>query len=284
MGKAFRGVLVGALGTAALAASLALAPPAYSSAQAPEPTPIARTVSSSWGLPGIAKPAASAAPATLESKIPLPEADVLSPEELATVRLFQQNTPTVVNISNIIAARTPFSMDILKIPQGQGSGFIWDDDGHIVTNYHVIRGAAEVRVTLIDQTVWKARIIGGDPSKDVAVLQLEAPSSVLKNLKSVIVGESSGLFVGQKVYAIGNPFGLDHSLTQGIVSGVNRELSTGIGPGLRNVIQTDAAINPGNSGGPLLDSKGRLIGINTAIADPSGKGSSSGIGFAVPSK
>ena len=245
MGKLLRGAFVGA-GTAALAVTLALASPAYARADGAEPAPIARTVSSPWTSPGSTGPAVDAVPATMESKIPLPPADaLLDPLELATIRLFQENTPTVVNISNIIAARTPFSMDILKIPQGQGSGFIWDDKGHVVTNYHVIRGAAEVRVTLIDQTVWKAKIVGGDPSKDVAVLQLEAPSGVLKNLKSVVVGESSNLFVGQRVFAIGNPFGLDHSLTQGIVSGVNRELATGMGPALRNVIQTDAAINPG---------------------------------------
>jgi hypothetical protein len=123
----------------------------------------------------------------------------------------------------------------------------------------------------------------GDPAKDVAVLQLEAPAEVLANLKPVSVGASSSLVVGQKVFAIGNPFGLDHSLSSGIISGLNRELNTGYGgSSLRNVIQCDAAINPGNSGGPLLDSRGRLIGINTAIADPTGKGASSGIGFALP--
>jgi S1-C subfamily serine protease len=249
-GKRLRNVVLTSLGAAALAASLALAPPLVSRAEAalPPGNPIA------------------AVPATMKSKQPMPSAEYLSPEELATVRVFQENTPAVVNISNIIAARTRYSMDVLKIPQGQGSGFIWDTNGHIVTNYHVIRGAAEVQVTLIDQTVWKANIIGGDPSKDVAVLQLQAPPEVLKNLKPVSVGESSGLFVGQRVLAIGNPFALDHSLSAGIVSGLNRELATGVGPGLRGVIQTDAAINPGNSGGPLLDSRGRLIGINTAIA------------------
>ena len=231
----------------------------------------------------VSTPFSATTPATLQSKEPLPTpSSGLSPQEVATVRLFQDNTPAVVNISNLVAARTPFSTDIFKIPAGQGSGFIWDNQGHVVTNYHVIRGASEVRVTLIDQTVWKAKIIGGDASKDVAVLQLEAPPQVLGNLKTVTLGESSSLFVGQFAYALGNPFGLDHSLSSGIISGLNRELATGSGPGLRNVIQTDAAVNPGNSGGPLLDSRGRLIGINTAIADPSGKGSSSGVGFAIP--
>lgn len=151
-----------------------------------------------------------------------------------------------------------------------------------MSNYHVVRGASELRVVLLDQSVYTAKVIGGDPTKDVAVLQLDAPKEVLRTLKPVTLGESSGLFVGQRVLAIGNPFGLDHTLTQGIISGLNRELQTGVGGGLRNMIQTDAAINPGNSGGPLLDSRGRLIGINTAIADPSGRGSSSGVGFAIP--
>jgi S1-C subfamily serine protease len=267
LGKRIRNVILTSLGAAALAATLSLSPPSISRAEAAAPP---------------ASPPVAAVPATMQSKQPIPSAEYLSPEELATVRVFQENTPAVVNVANLIAARTRYSMDVFKIPQGQGSGFIYDTKGHIVTNYHVIRGAAEVQVTLLDQTVWKAKIIGGDPSKDVAVLQLEAPEDVLKNLKPVSLGESSGLFVGQRVLAIGNPFGLDHSLSAGVVSGLNRELATGQGPSLRNVIQTDAAINPGNSGGPLLDSQGRLIGINTAIADPSGKGGSSGVGFAVP--
>lgn len=226
------------------------------------------------------QPSVAAVPAVMESKQPLPSD--LSPEELSMVKLFQENTPCVVNISNIIAARTPFSMDVLKLPQGQGSGFIWDHKGHIITNYHVIRGATEVRITLIDGSTYPAKLIGGDASKDIAVLQLDAPPAVLQNLKPVALGTSSSLFVGQKVLAIGNPFGLDHTLTSGIISGLNRELANGYHAGLRNVIQTDASINPGNSGGPLLDSRGRLIGINTAIADPSGKGASSGVGFALP--
>ncbi|KFM22725.1 Protease Do-like 1, chloroplastic [Auxenochlorella protothecoides] len=202
----------------------------------------------------------------------------------ATVLPTCLHMPAVVNIANIATKRAYLSTDLLRLPQGQGSGFLWDDQGHVVTNYHVIRGASEVRVTLIDQSVYSARLVGGDPSRDIAVLQLDAPPASLAALKAVEVGKSSGLAVGQKVYAIGNPFGLDHTLTSGIISGLNRELGAGTnnGPSLRNVIQTDAAINPGNSGGPLLDSKGRLIGINTAIADPTGKGASSGIGFAIP--
>ncbi|GAB4823866.1 hypothetical protein N2152v2_010912 [Parachlorella kessleri] len=222
--------------------------------------------------------------ATMESKEAIPSAVDLSADELATIKLFQDNTPSVVNIANIALARARgFSTDVMKLPQGQGSGFVWDNQGHIVTNFHVIRGAAEVQVTLLDQSVHKAKIVGGDRSKDIAVLQLEAPRAVLENLKPVKLGQSTNLFVGQRVFAIGNPFGLDHSLSSGLISGLNRELmSGGQGPNLKNMVQTDASINPGNSGGPLLDSKGRLIGINTAIADPSGRGSSSGVGFAIP--
>ncbi|EIE22079.1 trypsin-like serine protease, partial [Coccomyxa subellipsoidea C-169] len=205
----------------------------------------------------------------------------LSEEELQTVKLFMDNTPSVVNIANI-AERTNFrTMDTMQVPQGTGSGFIWDTKGHVVTNFHVIRGASDIKVALIDSSVYPAKA-RGDPDKDIAVLQLQAPEEKLRELRPVTLGTSTNLLVGQKVYAIGNPFGLDHTLTQGIVSGLGRELAT---PGYRgvpikNVIQTDAAINPGNSGGVLLNSKGRLVGINTAIADPTG--ANSGVGFAIP--
>ncbi|KAL3146385.1 hypothetical protein ABBQ32_003070 [Trebouxia sp. C0010 RCD-2024] len=238
-----------------------------------------------------APPAAYADPFFTNSKPPLqkmkapePDSNDLSAEEVASVKLFQLNTPSVVNISNIGVRQDRWSMDAQKVPQGMGSGFFWDDKGHIVTNYHVIRGAADIKVALIDQSVWSAQLIGGDPDKDIAVLQLECETSKMQETKPISLGQSSNLLVGQKVYAIGNPFGLDHTLTQGIVSGVGRELNTpgARGVPIRNVIQTDAAINPGNSGGVLLDSRGRLIGINTAIADPTGRGASSGVGFAIP--
>ncbi|DBA68502.1 TPA: hypothetical protein ACH3X2_013788 [Trebouxia sp. C0005] len=223
-------------------------------------------------------------PPLQEMKAPEADSNDLSQEEIASVKLFQQNTPSVVNISNIAVRQDRWSMDSQKVPQGMGSGFFWDDKGHIVTNFHVIKGAADIKVALIDQSVWSAKLIGGDPDKDIAVLQLECETSKIDELKPISLGQSSNLLVGQKVYAIGNPFGLDHTLTQGIVSGVGRELNTpgARGVPIRNVIQTDAAINPGNSGGVLLDSKGRLIGINTAIADPTGRGASSGVGFAIP--
>lgn len=207
----------------------------------------------------------------------------LGPEEVATINVFQRNTPSVVNITNIKAVNSYYSLDVQKLPAGTGSGFIWDQEGHVVTNFHVIKGAAEVKVTLLDQTSYTARVVGADPDKDVAVLQLvDMPAEKVAELKPVELGRSSSLLVGQKVLAIGNPFGLDHTLTQGIISGVGRELNNGSGYIIKNVVQTDAAINPGNSGGILLDSKGRVIGINTAIADPTGKGSSSGVGFAIP--
>ncbi|KAH7436182.1 hypothetical protein KP509_05G006800 [Ceratopteris richardii] len=202
----------------------------------------------------------------------------LQGDELATVQLFQENTPSVVYITNLAARRDVFTLDITEVPQGSGSGFIWDRDGHIVTNYHVIRGASDLRVTLGDQSMYDAKVIGFDRDKDVAVLQIDAPKSLLRPIP---VGSSADLLVGQKVYAIGNPFGLDHTLTTGVISGLRREISSAsTGRPIQDVIQTDAAINPGNSGGPLLDSSGNLIGINTAIYSPSG--ASAGVGFSIP--
>ncbi|KAL3698922.1 hypothetical protein R1sor_016944 [Riccia sorocarpa] len=202
----------------------------------------------------------------------------LQKEELATVQLFKENTPSVVYITNLAVRRDVFTLDVMAVPQGSGSGFIWDKDGHIVTNYHVIRGASDLRVTLADQSVYEADVVGYDEDKDVAVLHIDAPEEKLRPLP---VGSSSDLLVGQKVYAIGNPFGLDHTLTTGVISGLRREISSAAtGRPIQDVIQTDAAINPGNSGGPLLDSSGTLIGINTAIYSPSG--TSSGVGFSIP--
>lgn len=199
-------------------------------------------------------------------------------DELATVQLFKENTPSVVYITNLAVRRDVFTLDVLEEPQGTGSGFLWDTDGHIVTNFHVIRNAADVRVTLADQSVYAASVVGYDLDKDVAVLHIDAPRGKLRPLK---VGSSYDLQVGQKVFAIGNPFGLDHTLTTGVISGLRRELSSAAtGRPIQDVIQTDAAINPGNSGGPLLDSSGGLIGINTAIYSPTG--ASSGVGFAIP--
>ncbi|XP_020106306.1 protease Do-like 1, chloroplastic [Ananas comosus] len=202
----------------------------------------------------------------------------LQADELATVRLFQENTPSVVYITNLAVRQDAFTLDVLEVPQGSGSGFVWDKNGHIVTNYHVIRGASDLRVTLADQSTYEAKVVGYDQDKDVAVLRIKAAKD---KLRPIPVGVSADLLVGQKVYAIGNPFGLDHTLTTGVISGLRREISSAAtGRPIQDVIQTDAAINPGNSGGPLLDSSGRLIGINTAIYSPSG--ASSGVGFSIP--
>jgi S1-C subfamily serine protease len=186
----------------------------------------------------------------------------------------------VVHVTTLAVQRDFFNLNVQQIPQGSGSGFIWDDKGHIITNYHVIENANAARVTLSDknQTTVDATLIGADPNRDVAVLRINSRGL---SLRPIPLGESARLRVGQKVFAIGNPFGLDQTLTTGVVSGLGREVSTGRGQTLRNLIQTDAAINPGNSGGPLLDSAGHLIGMNTAILSPSG--AYAGIGFAIPS-
>jgi S1-C subfamily serine protease len=201
----------------------------------------------------------------------------LASDEKNTIELFNIVSPSVVYITSIEIRRNLFSLNIYEIPQGTGSGIIWDRDGRIVTNYHVIKGANHVEVTLADHSTWKGTVIGVAPDKDIAVLQISAAPD---KLRPIIIGESSNLNVGQKVFAIGNPFGLDQTMTTGIVSALGREIKSVSGRTIQDVIQTDAAINPGNSGGPLLDSAGRLIGVNTAIYSPSG--ASAGIGFAVP--
>jgi S1-C subfamily serine protease len=194
------------------------------------------------------------------------------------VDLFRGATGAVVYITNIALARDAYWLNEMEYPQGAGSGFLWDEDGHVVTNFHVISNADVAEVTLSDHSTWKARFVGAAPDKDIAVLRIEAPKA---KLKAIPLGTSKDLQVGQRVYAIGNPFGLDQTLTTGIISALGREIQSLTRRPISGVIQTDAAINPGNSGGPLLDSAGRLIGVNTAIYSPSG--GSSGVGFAVPS-
>ncbi len=201
----------------------------------------------------------------------------LAADEQNTIDLFEATSTSVVYITSIELRRSLFSLNIYEIPQGTGSGLIWDRDGRIVTNYHVIEDANRIEVTLADHSTWKGTVVGVSPDKDLAVLQISAPSD---RLIPIMIGESENLRVGQKVFAIGNPFGLDQTMTTGIVSALGREIKSVSGRTIQGVIQTDAAINPGNSGGPLLDSAGRLIGINTAIYSPSG--ASAGIGFAVP--
>jgi S1-C subfamily serine protease len=201
----------------------------------------------------------------------------LAGDEINSIDLFESVSPSVVYITSIELRRSLFSLNVYEIPQGTGSGFIWDNDGKIVTNYHVIEDANRVEVTLADHSTWKGNLIGAAPDKDLAVLQISAPSH---KMKPIIIGESENLQVGQKVFAIGNPFGLDQTMTTGIVSALGREIQSVTGRTIQGMVQTDAAINPGNSGGPLLDSAGRLIGVNTAIYSPTG--ASAGIGFAVP--
>src|SRR4029077_6820537 len=190
---------------------------------------------------------------------------------------FQRASPAAVFITSLAVQQNIFSLNETAIPQGEGSGFVWDRQGHIVTNYHVISGADAAKVTLADRSTWDAKLVGVAPERDLAVLKIDAPAGKLTPLP---LGNSEGLKVGQSVFAIGNPFGFDQSLTTGVVSALGREIQSESGAPIRSVIQTDAAINPGNSGGPLLDSSGRLIGVNTAIYSPSG--GSSGIGFAIP--
>ena len=201
----------------------------------------------------------------------------LSADELRTIDLFRDTAPSVVFITTLTRRRDFFTMNVQEIPSGTGSGFIWDDRGHIITNFHVIENASRYLVTLSDQTTWPAKIVGFAPGKDLAVLRIEAPSESLRPLP---LGSSETLLVGQKVLAIGNPFGLDHTLTTGVISALGRAITSRDETRIEDVIQTDAAINPGNSGGPLLDSSGRLIGVNTLIYSPSG--ASAGIGFAIP--
>jgi len=219
--------------------------------------------------------AASGTSSSSPATEPMPEG--LSPEETRNIEIFRRSTASVVFITNIGLRRDIFSMDVFQVPQGTGSGFVWDAEGRIVTNFHVIENGQAFAVTLADQSTFDAEVVGVARDKDLAVLRINAPASKLVPLP---LGRSQDLAVGQTVLAVGNPFGLDHSLTVGVVSALGRELQAPSGRTIRDIIQTDAAINPGNSGGPLLDSRGRLVGVNSAIYSPSG--AFAGIGFAVP--
>ena len=197
-------------------------------------------------------------------------------DEKNTTDIFSQASPAVVSVTSSALRRTMFSPNVLEVPQGAGSGFIWSKDGLIVTNFHVISGADKLTVTIADED-FSAEVVGVAPERDLAVLRLsERPD----DLTVLPLGDSAELSVGRKVLAIGNPFGLDTSLTIGIVSALDREIRSPSNRTISGVIQTDAAINPGNSGGPLLNSLGQLVGVNTAIYSPSG--GSAGIGFAIP--
>jgi S1-C subfamily serine protease len=220
----------------------------------------------------------------------------LKDDEKSIVELFTKSKSAVVFITNVAVRRDAFTLNLTEQPQGAGSGIVWDEEGHIVTNYHVIRDANELKVQFSLQTnrgpnsqgklndvldACDAVVVGFDEDKDIAVLKLMDESCYKNKAKALPIGTSSNLLVGQRVFAIGNPFGLDHTLTTGVVSGLSRQIQSGnTGRPIDGIIQTDAAINPGNSGGPLLNSSGQLIGLNTAIYSASG--TSSGVGFALP--
>ena len=208
---------------------------------------------------------------------PLPAADTqLTPEELVNVAVYENVNRCVVNINTKTVSTDRFFF--YEVPaEGAGSGSILDKQGHVLTNFHVVEGAREIQVTLYDGKNYDARLVGKDATSDVAVLKIDAPAS---SLFPVTFGDSAHLKVGQKVFALGNPFGLERTLTTGIVSSLNRTLPGRNNRSLKNIIQIDAAINPGNSGGPLLDSHSRLIGMNTAIASRTGQ--NTGVGFAIP--
>ncbi len=218
-------------------------------------------------------------PRTVISK-PLPTewVDDLMPDERNNIEVFQRVSPSVVHIATTAIQRDRFFFNTYEIPEGMGTGFVWDREGHIVTNYHVYGQANRAIVRMINQKSYEAKLVGVDVHKDIAILKIEAPPEELVPIE--VISDDFPIVVGQKAIAIGNPFGLDHSLTVGVVSALEREINAMSGLKIMGVIQTDAAINPGNSGGPLLNSRGKLIGVNTQIV--SGSGSSAGIGFAVP--
>ena len=205
----------------------------------------------------------------------------LTAAEQSTISIFETASPSVVYVTSKTIVQDRLTAEPTAVPNGTGSGFVWDDLGHIVTNFHVVasylQGDAAFTVTFSDQTTFDAEVVGLAPNNDLAVLRIVAPK---EKLKPLLIGTSADLKAGQSVLAIGNPFGLDKTLTSGIVSALGRTIMSPSRFPIEDVIQTDAAINPGNSGGPLLDSAGRLIGVNTQIASPSG--SSAGIGFAIP--
>jgi S1-C subfamily serine protease len=202
----------------------------------------------------------------------------LSDVERTQIEIYRSASPSVVHIVTAIAVQQ--GTNLFEMPQGAGTGVIWDAEGYIVTNFHVIFGAETATVTLADNSSYPASLVGIDPATDLAVLKIPATRG---QLTPIAIGTSSELQVGQNVYAIGSPFGLDQTMTVGVISGVGREIpSADRRSVIADVIQTDAAINPGNSGGPLLDSAGRLIGLNTAILNPNNEAASVGIGFAIP--
>lgn len=227
--------------------------------------------------PALAEPPPQASAASIA---PLNESHALLQDEVNNIDIFKKRSPSVVFVNNVQTQRDFWNMIEEDIPVGAGTGFVWDDKGHIVTNFHVVQGSDKVSINLKDGTTLEAKIVGLYDKKDIAVLKVD-PSKIKTDGFSNHIADSSHLQVGQKVLAIGNPFGLDQTLTTGVISALDRTMPSIGGVTIRDMVQTDASINRGNSGGPLIDSAGRLIGMNTAIASPTGV--SAGIGFAVPS-
>jgi S1-C subfamily serine protease len=224
-------------------------------------------------LPGTGTVTASATPPPVPPLSP----GVRIEDERNTIGVFKAAAPSTVFVTQTRVVVDYYAGVAQEVPAGSGSGFVWDEDGHIVTNFHVCEGARSLTVTFHDQKTFEAKLVGLEPRKDIAVLKVDAPPKLLVPIR---VAKASQLEVGQKAIAIGNPFGLDHTLTTGVISALGRQVQGAGGVTIRDMIQTDAAINPGNSGGPLLDSTGQLIGMNTMIYSKTG--SSAGIGFAVP--
>ncbi len=207
---------------------------------------------------------------------PVSKAASLPAHESRTIQVFEQNSPSVVYITTTQRVLDLWTRNVSERPSGTGTGFVWDEAGHIVTNFHVVSGHRSAKVRFADQRILEADVVGASPEHDLAVLKLHDSRNIPPPVK---IGSSHDLKVGQQVLAIGNPFGLDHTLTTGVVSALDRSIDD-TDTTMNNLIQTDAAINPGNSGGPLLDSSGRVIGVSVAIYSPSG--ASAGIGFAIP--
>jgi S1-C subfamily serine protease len=236
-----------------------------------------------WVSPAPGAPGAPSAPLT----VPLASAEPIAPlssaafieDERNTITVFRETAPSAVFVTQKQVVVDYWAGQAVEVPAGSGSGFVWDDQGHIVTNFHVVQNARSLTVTLQDQSTHEASVRGVDPRKDIAVLKIEVPKDKLLPIRQRDL-KKLRLEVGQKAIAIGNPFGLDHTLTVGVISALGRSVDGVGGVAIRDMVQTDAAINPGNSGGPLLDSGGRLIGMNTAIFSKSGV--SAGVGFAVP--
>lgn len=206
-----------------------------------------------------------------------PTASTLEPEEEKRIAIFEKVSPSVVFIKNSSLQWDIFSLDVYEIPTGAGSGFVWDKQGHIITNFHVVYNSDRIEVVFSNRKSYDAKVVGVSPDHDIAVLKINAPPG---ELAPILVGNSRDLKIGQKTMVIGNPFGLDHSLSTGVVSALGRSIHSMSGRRINNMIQTDAAINPGNSGGPLLNSSGKLIGVTAAIYSPSG--AYAGVGFAIP--